>query len=157
MYANPALARLLNPDDCLADDWSFTPDADRYLTLIAQVVTSGETRLSELRYRRLDGEIGWLDVRMCPETGDDGAVSSVLAIARDVTEFVARREDLEQQVRRRTADLQAATHKANAASQAKTVSAEGRSAMNQRHAVSSAAQISRPSSVQKSLACSPPG
>ena len=57
---------------------------------------------------------------MCPETGDDGTVSSVLSIARDVTEFVARRESLEEQVRRRTADLQAATQKANAASQAKT-------------------------------------
>ena len=120
VYANPALARLLRPEESFADDWSFTPDADRYLTLIAQVVASGETRLGELRYRRADNEIGWLDVRMCPETGEDGTVSSVLAIARDVTEFVAQREDLEEQVRRRTADLQAATQKANAASQAKT-------------------------------------
>ena len=120
VYANPALAGLLSPDECLADDWSFTPDADHYLTLIAQVVMHGETRVSELRYRRAGGEIGWLDVRVCPETGEDGTVSSVLSIARDVTEFVAQRESLEEQVRRRTADLQAATHKANAASQAKS-------------------------------------
>jgi PAS domain S-box-containing protein len=120
VYANPALGRLLSTHESLADDWSFTPDATRYLTLLAQVVASGETRLSELRYRRPDGDIGWLDVRMCPETGEDGAVSSVLAIARDITEFVARREDLEEQVRRRTADLQAATQKAHAASQAKS-------------------------------------
>ncbi len=120
VYANPALSGLLSPDECLADDWTFTPDADCYLTLIAQVVASGETRLGELRYRRSGGEIGWLDVRVSPETTEDGNVSSVLAIARDVTEFVARREDLEEQVRRRTADLQAATHKAHAASQAKS-------------------------------------
>ena len=120
VYANPALAALLSRHESLADDWSFTPDADSFLALLCQVVGSGETRLSELRYRRPDGEIGWLDVRMCPETGEDGAVQSVLAIARDVTEFVARREDLEEQVRRRTADLQAATLKAHAASQAKS-------------------------------------
>ena len=120
VYANPALAGLLSPHESLADDWSFTADADCYLALIAQVVASGETRVSELRYRRTDGEIGWLDVRVCPETDEQGAVSSVLVIARDVTEFVERREDLEEQVRRRTADLQAATHKAHAASQAKS-------------------------------------
>jgi signal transduction histidine kinase len=46
-------------------------------------------------------------------------VASVLAIARDITEFVAQREDLEEQARRRTADLQAATRGANLANQAK--------------------------------------
>jgi len=120
VYANPALTRLLSAHESLADDWSFTPDADCYLALLAQVISSGETRLGELRYRRADNEAGWLDVRMCPETGEDGSVTSVLAIARDITESVARREDLEEQVRRRTADLQAATQQARAASQAKS-------------------------------------
>ncbi|HEY9027576.1 MAG TPA: PAS domain-containing protein [Burkholderiaceae bacterium] len=122
-YANPALAQLLTHSgdgaDC-DDDLSFTPDAARYRELLAEVVASGETRLSELRYRRGHDEIGWLDVRMCAETRDDGTVGSVLAIARDITDFVAQREDLENQVRRRTADLQAATQRANAANQAKS-------------------------------------
>ena len=120
VYANPALAQLLSAQESLADDWSFTPDAERFQALIVQAVDSGETQLSELRYRRSDGDAGWLDVRLCPETGEDGSVASVLAIARDITEFVARREDLEEQVRRRTADLQAATQQARAASQAKS-------------------------------------
>jgi PAS domain S-box-containing protein len=120
VYANPALTQVLSACETLADDWTFTPDADRYLALLAQVIASGETRLGELRYRRADGETGWLDVRMCPETGEDGSVASVLAIARDITESVARREDLEEQVRRRTADLHAATQQARAASQAKS-------------------------------------
>ena len=123
VYANPALAQLLARSDeggNQAEDLSFTPDAGRYRELLAEVVASGETRLSELRYRRGDADIGWLDVRMCAETDEDGAVGSVLAIARDITDFVAQREDLENQVRRRTADLQAATQKANAANQAKS-------------------------------------
>ena len=122
-YANPALAQLLKQGDASKgcdQDLSFTPDADRYRALLAEVVASGETRLSELRYQRSTGEIGWLDVRMCAETRDDGTVGSVLAIARDITDFVAQREDLENQVRRRTADLQDATQKANAANQAKS-------------------------------------
>lgn len=123
IYANPALSRLLAHGDdgqVQLDDWSFTQEGARLRDWLDQVVTSGRTRLGELRYRRLDGEVGWLDLRMCPEFGESGEVVSVLAIARDVSEFVARRETLEAQVRRRTADLEAASRRANAANQAKS-------------------------------------
>ena len=124
IYANPALTRLL-PDHAPGgegeeDDWSFTPDGDQCRQLLREVIEDGKTRLAELRYRRADSAMGWLDIRMCAETGEDDMVASVLAIARDVTEFVAQREDLEELVRRRTADLQAATMKANAANLAKS-------------------------------------
>ena len=123
-YANPALRRLVRNDpgnnNPRWDDWSFTPDAALHRQLLNEVVDSGDNRFTEIRYRRADGAPGWLDVRMCAETGEENRVSSVLAIARDVTQFVTRREDLEELVRRRTADLQAATQKANAANQAKS-------------------------------------
>jgi PAS domain S-box-containing protein len=123
VFANPALTRLLTSGadgEPSAGDWSFTHETDLFRGLLAQVLATGETRLAELRYRRADDSLGWLDVRLCAELAEDGTVASVLAIARDITEFVAQREDLEEQVRRRTADLQAATQKANLANQAKS-------------------------------------
>lgn len=124
VYANPVLRQLLarsaKRTEPSAEDWLFTQETDLFRGLLAQVLATGETRLAELRYRRADDSLGWLDVRMCAELAEDGTVASVLTIARDITEFVAQREDLEEQVRRRTADLQAATQKANLANQAKS-------------------------------------
>jgi len=124
VYANPVLARLLKRDadapEPAVDDWSFTQEADLFRGLLAEVLANGETRLAELRYRRADDSAGWLDMRLCAELAEEGTVASVLVIARDITEFVAQREDLEEQVRRRTVDLEAATQKANLANQAKS-------------------------------------
>jgi len=124
VFANPALTRLLaygaDGHEPPADDRSLTGETDLFRGLLVQVLATGETRLAELRYRRVDDSLGWLDVRMCAELAEDGTVASVFAIARDITDFVAQREDLEEQVRRRTADLQAATQKANLANQAKS-------------------------------------
>ena len=123
VYANPALTRLLargEDGEPILDDWSFTHEATRFRAWLDEVRTSGRIRLGELRYRRPGGELGWLDVRLCPEFDEGGIVASVLAIARDVTGFVSRRESLEAQVRRRTADLEAASRRANAANQAKS-------------------------------------
>jgi PAS domain S-box-containing protein len=116
-YANPALVRLLAGR---SSDTAWTEDAAHLQAALQEVAASGAKRRCELRYRRPDGEPGWLDLRLCPETAKDGSVVSVLAIARDVTAAVVRREDLEGQVRRRTADLEAATLKANAANHAKS-------------------------------------
>ncbi|MEP6874585.1 MAG: PAS domain S-box protein [Burkholderiales bacterium] len=123
VYANPALARLLTRDAAESgssgDDRPFTQEAGLFRDLLSQVLATGDTRLAELPYRRTDASLAWLDVRICAEFAEDGTVASALAIARDITEFVAQREDLEEQVRRRTVDLQAATQKANLANQAK--------------------------------------
>jgi PAS domain S-box-containing protein len=123
LFANPALARLLARDEDglpRVDDWSFTHEAARFRAWIDEVVSQRRTRLGELRYRRPDGALGWLDLRLCPEFGEDGEVATVLAIARDVTDLVARRDTLEAEVLRRTADLEAASQRANAANQAKS-------------------------------------
>jgi PAS domain S-box-containing protein len=123
LYANPALSRLLARDEDgqpRLDDWSFTHEATRFRAWLDEVVGQRRTRLGELRYRRADGELGWLDLRLCPEFGEDGEVATVLAIARDVTDLVVRRETLEAEVLRRTADLEAASQRANAANQAKS-------------------------------------
>lgn len=123
VYANPALTRLLArgaDGQVRLDDSSFTHEQTRLRAWLDEVVASGRIHLGELRYRRTDGELGWLDVRICPEFGEDGGVASVLAIARDVSAFVARREGLEAEVRRRTADLEAVSRRANAANQAKS-------------------------------------
>ncbi|HSV70001.1 MAG TPA: PAS domain-containing protein [Methylibium sp.] len=123
IYANPALTRLLARDGdgqpCV-EDWSFTHEGTLLRSWLDEAVASGHIRLGELRYRRLDGATGWLDLRICPEFGEDGEVVTVLVIARDVSEFVSRRETLEAEVRRRTADLEAASQRANAANRAKS-------------------------------------
>ncbi len=124
LYVNFALARLLSrpggegsaPDR----DWSFMADIARYRALLAHVLATGETQLEVLEFFRHDGSCGWLDLRMCAECGEDDRVVSVLAISRDITELVTQREGLEEQVLKRTADLQSAIQKANAANRAKT-------------------------------------
>jgi PAS domain S-box-containing protein len=124
VYMNPALARLAHRDGygppSREQEWSFVLDADGYRELLADVLATGETRLSELRYFGIDGGPGWLDTRICAEFATDGSVASVLTIARDITQFVAQREDLEVQVRRRTEVLHAATLRAEAANRAKS-------------------------------------
>ncbi|HSI59142.1 MAG TPA: PAS domain S-box protein [Ideonella sp.] len=125
VYVNPALRQLSGQPHgesgaTAAPRWLRSPVGRLYRELLAQVAATGETRLATLRYRRADGRPGWLDVRICSEVDEQGAVESMLTVARDVTELVARRDELEAQVQSRTADLLEATRKANAANKAKS-------------------------------------
>lgn len=96
VYANPALRDLLRDSVSVSDksvlDGVVMAEADRYLRMVHTVLATGRAKQAELRYRRADESVGWVDARLCPETNDDGKVVSVFVVARDITQSVEQRE-----------------------------------------------------------------
>lgn len=62
-------------------------DAQRHIDLLRHVLETGEEIAAEMPFRSGKGEIRWAHARFVPERGPDGAITSVLAIARDVSEL----------------------------------------------------------------------
>lgn len=94
VYLNPAMLRLIgHPEAELlgrtpADGYSPVVDVNRYMERIRHAATTGkEQSHDDVVYRASTGDIRWHHLRIVPELGADGAVSSVLAIARDIHEL----------------------------------------------------------------------
>lgn len=96
-YANPALQALLAaaPADAVERAGAFVAEAGLYRERMRAVFDTGVEQDGQMRYLRASGQPGWLDVRLCPECDEQGAVLSVIVVARDVTEAVEQRERAE--------------------------------------------------------------
>jgi PAS domain S-box-containing protein len=98
-FANPAVHRLTGwtPEDCvgqavvaLAGDHR---RPDRLVALVDRVLADGKPCVADLESRR-NGRMLIHAWTLVPETGPDGAVSSVLGIAHDITERKQAESDL---------------------------------------------------------------
>jgi diguanylate cyclase (GGDEF)-like protein len=69
-------------------------DAERYIATLRRALDEGVELAFQGAVRRPEGKMGWTYVRLVPEFGRDGAVASVLAIARDITEIIESREKI---------------------------------------------------------------
>jgi PAS domain S-box-containing protein len=94
VYVNPAMLRLIGHSEAEllgrtpAGGYSPVVDVNRYMERIRQAATTGrEQSHDDVAYRTSSGDIRWHHLRIVPELGVDGAVSSVLAIARDIHEL----------------------------------------------------------------------
>ena len=100
LYVNPALARLhgQHPDEMVGQ--TLPPGSDGTLielgeTMRTVIETGREVQRSHTFFDASLGRERVHDIRWVPEFDRDGAVVSVLAIGRDVTEAVEQREVLE--------------------------------------------------------------
>jgi PAS domain S-box-containing protein len=75
---------------------SALPDAQAYSQRIQSVLRTGQESRMEFRYRDVQGGDHWGDMRLVPEFGLDGTVSSVLAVTRDITERKQMEHHLEE-------------------------------------------------------------
>lgn len=91
VYANPALLSFLQRDR--EDVIGATPvelsgfvDPHHYMDLVQTVVQTGRVVSEEVRLRFANGRLGWGHILLVPECAVSGAVASVLAISRDISE-----------------------------------------------------------------------
>ena len=118
-YASPVVERVLGyaPSDLVGQPYVplVHPDDLPSVAKAFADVVAGRLYPSEYRVRRKDGETRWVRTSSRPALGPDGQVSGIHGVLTDVTER-RRAEDetrrlnevLEQRVRERTAQLQAA-------------------------------------------------
>ncbi len=135
--ANPALARLMGyatPAELMAavngegPACLFTPE--QVATLFAALARGGEIAGMELQLTRADGRPIWvqLNARQQGEpnpddggaTGFDGLITDITARKQALDQLRSHRDDLEEAVRERTAQLAEATQRAEVANQAKS-------------------------------------
>ncbi|HZW26066.1 MAG TPA: PAS domain S-box protein, partial [Gallionella sp.] len=72
------------------------PNAEVYEARIAEVFASGRNAEFELKWKDRDGKELCSHVRLAAERGTSGAVASVLAVGRDITELNAYRQKIHQ-------------------------------------------------------------
>jgi diguanylate cyclase (GGDEF)-like protein/PAS domain S-box-containing protein len=98
-YINPALARSLgSAPEALGRtpaEGSTLVDPDEYIAKIKEVFDDGREREYEGATRRRNGKMKWAHIRFVPEFDEAGAVASVLAIGRDITEIVESRNKIQ--------------------------------------------------------------
>ncbi|WP_348672562.1 PAS domain S-box protein [uncultured Abyssibacter sp.] len=97
-YANPALLNSVGATlSELAQDEvraQMNLDADAFTSELRAVFQSGRESEIEVRYRTRDQAIRWCSVRIAPEVDSDNVLTGVIAIGRDVTSDVNRREEV---------------------------------------------------------------
>ena len=89
IYLNPAMEKVFGQPRAQVlgtspADSSVLPA--QYVAAIRKVLDTGAEQRMESSYRDMTGQERWIDLRMAPEFGADGRVSTVLAIGRDITE-----------------------------------------------------------------------
>lgn len=91
-------------------------------------INAGKTWHHQLRNKRRDGSFYWLNTTIVPFLNNDGSVKSFVSISSDITERIAseealtrHKEQLEQIIDNRTAELLVAKETAEAANQAKSL------------------------------------
>jgi PAS domain S-box-containing protein len=80
------------------------------LETFSKVLSSGKEGTIEFEQKTLKGSKVF-QVNVIPEKNSDGEVESILSIGRDITHLRETQRDLEQQVRNRTEDLEAANRR----------------------------------------------
>ncbi len=89
-YVNPKAQALLGSNQSLigktVTDLTPVIDKDFFETNFRNVIHSGEGLSFEKAYINVSGENGWAHIRMVPEFDNNGTISSVLSIGRDITE-----------------------------------------------------------------------
>jgi PAS domain S-box-containing protein len=108
-YWNRAAEEILGyrADEMLGEtmDRFIAPGTDDALAAAWARIASGEADAFEWRARRRDGSTVWLDVKVAPLTGADGAPNGFLGVAKDVT----TRKEAELQLARLGAAIDHAT------------------------------------------------
>jgi PAS domain S-box-containing protein len=116
LYANRSAARAigLTPDDIAGRSQRqlFPPGmAENHLASIERVFTTGEGLETERLYRFGPTEV-WLNTRLIPLRDERGQITSIMGVSRNVTEhrrmdqaLQQARDELEENVKRRTAQL----------------------------------------------------
>ncbi|NPV08413.1 MAG: PAS domain S-box protein [Anaerolineae bacterium] len=91
LYANPAIATLtgMAPEEVVGrtlGETGYPPElCSQWEEAIEQVFQTGRPHLEHLELRGVDGPV-YLDLRLVPEFGPEGEVTTVLSSARDITE-----------------------------------------------------------------------
>ncbi|MDP3620045.1 MAG: GAF domain-containing protein [Ramlibacter sp.] len=101
-------------------DFVHEEDREKYIALHAQVMR-GETQRLQARAVGLKGRVMWVETSAVALRSESGAIEGVLCVTQDVTESRAQQleilslnAELEQRVRHRTAQLEAANHELQA-------------------------------------------
>ena len=99
IYVNPAMSFQfgLPVDEILGTtplELSALPDPEHYIRRIQEVLHSAREAQFEFGFLDIQGGSHWGHMRLVPELDEDGAVASVLAITRDMTEHKRAEEAL---------------------------------------------------------------
>jgi len=86
------------------------PNAELYETKIREVLETGAGAHMELRWPGADGRTICSNIRLTPECDMSGAVTSVLAVGRDITELYESRDELSRKELAKSRFLAAAGH-----------------------------------------------
>jgi diguanylate cyclase (GGDEF)-like protein/PAS domain S-box-containing protein len=99
VYMNPISRRVLRHGGVetspMPNENSAVANADGYLAIIESVIASGTGKEQEVEWHGRHGTARIAHIRFVPEFDEQEAVTSVLAIGRDITEIVLARKKIE--------------------------------------------------------------
>lgn len=107
-YVNPAARRILGlqPEEIVGkrvDEVVIVSEPQVIVEDVRRVLDTGQEIRREISFRNVAGEERHADMRIVPEFDTDGAVASVLAVSRDITE----RKRMESELQARARELRA--------------------------------------------------